>query len=83
MLIISILKNSRFAKDSIFHKKSKYFYLIHYKSFRDNLTNFLDFDSFLSFILSNDYQFDIFLNMIRYNEMKSLIKAMNFSRDEI
>ena len=80
---MSILKDSRFAKYSISHRKSRYFYLIHYRSFRDNLTDFLDFNSFLSFILSNNYQLNTFLNMIRYNEMKSLIKAMNFSRDEI
>ena len=81
--IISMLKDLKFIKYSISHKKSKYFHLIYHKSFWDNLTDFLDFDFFFSFILLDNYQFNTFLNMMRYNKMKLSIKVMNSLRDEI
>ena len=83
MLAILMLKDSRFAEHSISHRKSKHFHLIYYRSFRDNLTDFLDFNSFLSSMFSDNYRLDALLSAMRYSEVKSSIKAVNSSGDEI
>ena len=83
MSIMSMLKDSRFARRSISHKRSRHFRLIHRRNFRDNLTNFLDFNSFLSSVLSDDCRLDALLSAMRYSEVEPSTRAANSSGDEI
>src|SRR5947207_1016115 len=55
VLIILILKNSRFVEHSISRKRSRHFRLIYCRNFRDNLTDFLDFNYYHILIYNFDF----------------------------